>query len=93
MRFRLHNAGSGQVKQNKTAIAALSSQVDALSSLVTTQVTGDDPVYTVGALDIGDAELTNVTFADAFSNGISHAQDSSIFNVTAAGEYTINVEL
>ena len=32
MRFRLHNqnASSGQVKRNKTAIAALSSQVDAL---------------------------------------------------------------
>ena len=33
MRFRLHsqNASSGQVKQNKTEIAALSLQVDALS--------------------------------------------------------------
>ena len=34
-----------------------------------------------------------VTFADAFSNGISHALDASIFNVTAAGDYTINVNL
>ena len=31
MRFRLHNANSGQVTKNKTAIAALSLQVDALS--------------------------------------------------------------
>ena len=106
MRFRLHqNASSGQASKNKTAIAALSLQLDALqvdvdaispsegTSLVTTQVTGDDPVPTVGALSISDADLTTVAFADAFSNGISHALDASIFNVTAAGDYTINVNL
>jgi hypothetical protein len=50
-------------------------------------------VPTVGAIIIDDTELTAVTFADAFSNGISHALDASIFNVTAAGDYTINVQL
>ena len=59
----------------------------------TTQVTGDYPVPTVGTLAIDDAALTAITFADAFSNDISHALDASIFNVTTAGEYTINVEL
>ena len=94
MRFRLHNQNAGQVKQNTTAIAALSSQVATQSATVTTQVTGDDDVHTVGTLAIDNAELTAVTFADAFSsNGISHALDASIFNVTTAGEYSINVEI
>ena len=100
MRFRLHNQNASQVKQNKTAIAALSSQVAAQSAssgqvtTVTTQVTGDDDVHTAGTLAIDNAELTAVTFADAFSsNGISHALDASIFNVTTAGEYSINVEI
>ena len=82
---------------NKATIDALLLRVDELESaggtLVTTQVTGEYPVPTVGELDISDAELTTVTFADAFSNGISHALDASIFNVTAAGDYTINVQL
>ena len=97
MRFRLHNqnANSGQVKQNTTSIAALSSQVDALQVDVgTTQVTGDDPVYTVGAVNINDTGNIPVTFADAFSNGgISHALDSSLFNVTEVSDYTLNVQL
>ena len=84
MRFRLHNqnANSGQVNQNKTAIAALSSRVDALQVDVgTTQVTGDDPVYTVGEVDI-NSSLAPIAFADAFSNGgISHALDSSLFSL------------
>ena len=51
-------------------------------------------MHTVGTLAIDNAELTAVTFADAFSsNGISHALDASIFNVTTAGEYSINVEI
>ena len=62
-------------------------------SLVTTQVTGEYPVPTSGTIIIDDAELTAVTFADAFSNGISHSLDASIFNVTSAGDYTINVQL
>ena len=95
MRFRLHNQNAGQVKQNTTAIAALSSQRrQRQSATVTTQVTGDDDVHTVGTLAIDNADLTAVTFADAFSsNGISHALDASIFNVTTAGEYSINVEI
>ena len=96
MRFRLHNqnANSGQVNQNKTAIAALSSHVDALQVDVgTTQVTGDDPVYTVGEVDI-NSSLAPIAFADAFSNGgISHALDSSLFNVTEVSDYTLNVHL
>ena len=51
-------------------------------------------MHTVGTLAIDNADLTAVTFADAFSsNGISHALDASIFNVTTAGEYSINVEI
>jgi hypothetical protein len=93
MRFRLQTS-TGQVKQNTTALAALSSQVDALQVDVgTTQVTGDDPVYTVGAIDI-NSSLVSVTFADAFSSGgISHALDASLFNVTEVADYTINVQL
>ena len=93
MRFRLHNQNAGQVKQNTTAIAALSSQVATQSATVTTQVTGEYPVPTSGTIIIDDTELTAVTFADAFSNGISHAYGASIFNVTAAGDYTINIQL
>jgi len=94
MRFRLQTS-TGQVKQNTTSIAALSSQVDALQADVgTTQVTGDDPVYTAGAVNINDTGNIPVTFADAFSNGgISHALDSSLFNVTEVSDYTINVQL
>ena len=78
---------------NTTALDALSLRVGELESagLVTTQVTGDDDVHTVGTLDISGAEQTTVTFADTFNNGISHAVDSSIFNVMAAGDYSINV--
>ena len=62
-------------------IDALLLRVDELESaglggtaLVTTQVTGEYPVPTVGGWIISDdTELTAVTFADAFSNGISHA--------------------
>ena len=102
MRFRLHtkSASTGQVTTNTAALDALLLRVDELesaglggTSLVTTQVTGEYPVSTVGALDISDAVLTPVTFADAFSNGISHAYGASIFNVTAAGDYTINIQL
>ena len=94
MRFRLQTS-TGQVKQNTTSIAALSSQVDALQADVgTTQVTGDDPVYTAGAVNINDTGNIPVTFADAFSNGgISHALDSSLFNVTEVSDYTLNVQL
>ena len=80
MRFRLHatqSASSGQVSSGQVTKA-------------TTQVTGDDDVHTVGALDINSAEPTAVTFADTFNNGISHAQGSSIFNAMAAGDYSIN---
>jgi len=89
--------GSGN---NNATIDALLLRVDELesaglggTSLVTTQVTGEYPVSTVGGLDISSTALTPVTFADAFSNGISHAYGASIFNVTAAGDYTINVQL
>ena len=94
MRFRLQTS-TGQVKQNTTSIAALSSQVDALQADVgTTQVTGDDPVHTVGTVNINDTGDIPVTFADAFSNGgISHALDASLFNVTEVADYTINVHL
>ena len=59
----------------------------------TTQVTGDYPVPTVGTLDISNAELSTVAFADEFSNDISHAYGASIFNVASAGDYTINAQL
>ena len=85
---------------NKATIDALLLRVDELesaglggTSLVTTQVTGEYPVPTVGELDISIAALSTVAFADAFSNGISHAYGASIFNVAAAGDYTINVQL
>ena len=104
MRFRLHTsrgASSGQVATNAAALDALLLRVADLESAggtsggieITTQVTGDDEVHTVGALDISDTVLTPVTFADAFSNGISHAYGASIFNVIAAGDYTINIQL
>ena len=85
---------------NNATIGALLLRVGELESAgpggtspATTQVTGDCPVPTVGTLAIDNAELTTVTFADAFSNGISHARGASIFNVTAAGDCTINVQL
>ena len=98
MRFRLHISQNGQVTTNTAATDALLPRVAELgsaggNSLVTTHVTGDYPVPTVGSLSISDTDLTTATFADAFSNGISHALDASIFNVTAAGDYTINVHL
>ena len=58
------SAGLTLVATNKAPIAA-----------ATTQVTGDYPVPAVGTLAIDDADLTAVIFADAFSNGISHALD------------------
>jgi hypothetical protein len=68
---------------------AIQSQV----TTVTTQVTGDDDVYTVGAVNI-NSSTAPIAFADAFSNGgISHALDSSLFNVTEVSDYTINVQL
>ena len=80
---------------NNTTVERFSLRIEQLESaaLVTTQVTGEYPVPTVGTIIIDDAELTAVTFADAFSNGISHALGASIFNVTSAGDYTINVQL
>ena len=60
----------------------------------TTQVTGDYPVPTVGTLYIDEANNSlPVPFADAFSNGISHALNASLFNVTEVSDYTINVQL
>ena len=73
--------------------SAVATQSASSVTTVTTQVTGEYPVPTVGTIIIDDAELTAVTFADAFSNGISHSLDASIFNVTSAGDYTINVQL
>ena len=67
---------------------AIQSQV----TTVTTQVTGDDDVHTVGAVNI-NSSTAPIAFADAFSNGISHALDSSLFNVTEVSDYTINVQL
>jgi len=80
------------VATNEAVVIASDSDNNA-TSLVTTQVTGEYPVPTVGTLNINDAVLTPVTFADAFSNGISHAYGASIFNVSAAGDYTINIQL
>ena len=68
---------------------AIQSQV----TTVTTQVTGDDDVHTVGAVNI-NSSTAPIAFADAFSSGgISHALDSSLFNVTEVSDYTINVQL
>ena len=68
--------GGGDLDLVATNTVATTTAISSVSS-VTSQVTGDYPVATVGTLNIENADLTHVTFADAFSNGISHALNSS----------------
>jgi len=61
---------------------------------VTEQVTGNNPVYTTGALHIDNLVLTYIPFAGTFTNfGINHPTNSSLFNINVANEYTVNVQL
>lgn len=89
------NAPTVTATDNNTTVGALSLRIEQLESaaLVTSHVTGEYPVPTVGTILINDAEETAVTFADEFDNGVSHSLDASIFNVTSTGDYNINVQL
>ena len=84
MRFRLHtkSASSGQVKRNETAIAALSSQVDAL------QVDVDAISPSEGGIEITGADGAFV-FRHALYVSTSNYTTDTTYNITLdQGVYT-----
>ena len=61
---------------------------------VTEQVTGNDPIYTIGAIHIDNGTLVYIPFAGEFANfGMSHVENTPLFNINVANEYTVNVQL
>ena len=79
MRFRLHtkSASSGQVKRNETAIAALSSQVDALQ-------------VDVDAISPGGIEITTgVNDSFVFRHSLALSSDYTTYTISLGqGVYT-----
>jgi hypothetical protein len=61
---------------------------------VTAQVTGNSPISTTGTVNIDNNATTKVKFAGSFTtNGINHPNNSSLFNINVAAEYTVNVQI
>ena len=64
---------------------------------ITEQVTptaGNNPISTTGSINIDNGALTYIPVAGGFTrNGITHVNDSPVFNINVAAEYTINVQL
>ena len=64
---------------------------------ITEQVTptvGNNPISTTGSINIDNGNLTYIPFAGGFTNnGITHLNNSPLFNINVASEYTINVQL
>ena len=61
---------------------------------VTEQVTGTDPIYTYGTSNIDNGDLTYIAFAGQFTRfGMTHVQNTPLFNINVANEYTVNVQL
>lgn len=64
---------------------------------ITEQVTptaGNNPISTTGSINIDNGALTYIPFAGGFTNnGITHLNNSPLFNINVAAEYTINVQL
>ena len=76
-----------------TQLAAKAGQGDPMTC-VTAQVTGNAPIYTTGAINIDNAATTYVPFAGSFTtNGVKHPNNSSLFIIIIAAEYTVNVQL
>ena len=61
---------------------------------VTEQVTGTDPIYTYGSSNIDNGNFTYIAFAGQFTRfGMSHVENTPLFNINVANEYTVNVQL
>ena len=61
---------------------------------VTEQVTGTSPIYTSGTSNIDNGDLTYIAFAGTFQRfGMTHVQNTPLFNINVANEYTVNVQL
>ena len=61
---------------------------------VTAQVTGNTPINSTGVINIDDADTTYIPFAGTFTNnGINHPNNSSLFSINVAAEYSANVQL
>ena len=76
-----------------TAINAVTTPTYNLG-ITTLQVTGSTPIFTTSAINIDDNAATYITFAGSFTtNGINHPNNSSLFNINVAAEYTANVQL
>ena len=61
---------------------------------VTEQVTGTNPIYTYGTSNIDNGDLTYIAFAGTFQRfGMTHVQNTPLFNINVANEYTVNVQL
>ena len=76
-----------------TALAASAGQGDPMTC-VTEQVTGTNPIYTYQSSNIDNGALTYIAFAGQFTRfGMTHVQNTALFNINVASEYTVNVQL
>ena len=76
-----------------TALAASAGQGDPMTC-VTEQVTGTSPIYAFGTSNIDNGALTYIAFAGQFTRfGMTHVQNTALFNINVASEYTVNVQL
>ena len=76
-----------------TALAASAGQGDPMTC-VTEQVTGTSPIYSFGTSNIDNGALTYIAFAGQFTRfGMTHVQNTALFNINVASEYTVNVQL
>ena len=63
-------------------------------TITTEQVSGTNPVYTTGAIHIDNGDLTYIPFAGQFQRfGMTHVNNTPLFNINVANEYTINAQL
>ena len=61
---------------------------------VTEQVTGTSPIYSFGTSNIDNGALAYIAFAGQFTRfGMTHVQNTALFNINVASEYTVNVQL
>ena len=76
-----------------TQLSAKAGQGDP-TTCVTEQVTGTDPIYAYGTSNIDNGGLAHIVFAGTFTRlGMTHVEDTPLFNINVPDEYTVNVQL
>jgi hypothetical protein len=84
---------SGTLTLTDSASGTVTADISGITC-VTEQVTGTDPIYAFGTSNIDNGALTYIAFAGQFTRfGMTHVQNTPLFNINVANEYTVNVQL